>query len=202
MGPAQPVNLASQTTPHSAVGLWDRALPLMTERASPPADEEGESEPSRRAPAPAGWAPSPGCPAAAIALRSLSLPAQLRWAQGFPIRSGKANVRMWERVLCVPRIATQCQGNTRAVWLSPPGTNMAAALLTQLLIKYLNMAFYMKASRDLLNVAEEIFQKPNEDLFMKKSKSINPEIGQAGKPKLCIIFLTSLAHFLMWDKIP
>lgn len=71
----------------------------------------------------------------------------------------------------------------------------------QLLIKYLNMAFYKKASLDLLNVAEEIFQKPNEDLLMKKSKSVNPEIGQAGKPKLCIFFLTSLAHFLMWDKI-
>lgn len=79
---------------------------------------------------------------------------------------------------------------------------MATALLTQLLIKYLNMAFYRKTSLDLLNIAEKIFLKLNEDLFMKKSKSFSPEIGQAGKPKHCIVFLTSLAHFLMCDKMP
>lgn len=78
---------------------------------------------------------------------------------------------------------------------------MAAALLMQLLKKCLNAAFYMKASLDLLNIAGEIFLKPNEDLFVKKCKSFNPEIGQAGKSKRCIVFLTSFAHFLMCDKI-
>lgn len=34
MGPAQPLNLASQTMPHSAVGPGDEGLPLM--RDSPP----------------------------------------------------------------------------------------------------------------------------------------------------------------------
>ena len=53
----------------------------------------------------------------------------------------------------------------------------------QLLIKYLNMAFYMKASLDLLNIAEEIFLKPNEDLFVKKSKSFNPETGPGWETK-------------------
>jgi len=72
----------------------------------------------------------------------------------------------------------------------------------QTLVKYLNMAFYMKASLDSLSIAEEIFLKQNEGISIKKKKSFIKEIGQAGKLKHCTVFLTSLAHFLMCEKMP